>query len=119
MSFNDSTPQYTVTATCPQCRGPLRLRQRRDGSGAFLGCEHYPGCRYTAPYDQAIDALAKRLHAAEKGIPAHSVSRAALDRALKHLIAVAHPDRWADHPAATELSKLANDIRARVREGRL
>jgi len=31
---------------CPKCGKPMRLRDRKDGSGQFLGCTGYPNCRH-------------------------------------------------------------------------
>jgi len=34
---------------CPACGvGSLEWKQRRDGTGSFLGCNNYPNCRYIA-----------------------------------------------------------------------
>ncbi len=38
-------PKVEVSETCPECGGPMELRQSRRG--AFLGCSGYPKCRGT------------------------------------------------------------------------
>jgi hypothetical protein len=107
----------------PSCFG----RARRDHS-PFIGCVGYPQCRYTAPYDEAIQQLAERLARHESGLlwrphtphlPADYVARSSVDRALRHLAAVAHPDRWQGHAVAEELTKLVLDLREQVVEGQL
>lgn len=35
-----------VFGACPQCGGALRSRNRRDGTGSFVGCSNFPDCRY-------------------------------------------------------------------------
>jgi hypothetical protein len=32
---------------CPYCGGEMTLRHRKDGTGSFYGCTHYPKCRGT------------------------------------------------------------------------
>ncbi len=41
-------PAIEISEVCPQCGGPMALRERRGGSGNyFLGCKKYPKCRGT------------------------------------------------------------------------
>ncbi|MBI1913984.1 MAG: type I DNA topoisomerase [Planctomycetes bacterium] len=41
-------PEVTITETCPECGGPMKLRERRfRGGGYFLGCAKYPKCKGT------------------------------------------------------------------------
>jgi DNA topoisomerase-1 len=43
-------PAVEVTETCPECGGPMALRESRRGSrggGFFLGCKKYPKCKGT------------------------------------------------------------------------
>jgi ERF superfamily/Topoisomerase DNA binding C4 zinc finger/Putative quorum-sensing-regulated virulence factor len=39
---------------CPDCGKPLVQRARKDGTGKFMGCSGYPGCKHTekAPSDK-------------------------------------------------------------------
>src|SRR5262245_45335162 len=76
---HNNTVIYALTSTCPQCHGLLRLRHRRDGQGAFLGCSAFPACRFTAEYEPVLADLAARLEAAEAHVPALSAD--SLDRA--------------------------------------
>jgi ssDNA-binding Zn-finger/Zn-ribbon topoisomerase 1 len=40
--------EVEVTETCPECGGPMELRQARfRGRGYFLGCSAYPKCKGT------------------------------------------------------------------------
>jgi ssDNA-binding Zn-finger/Zn-ribbon topoisomerase 1 len=116
---HNNTLVYALTSTCPLCRGLLRLRHRRDGQGSFLGCSQYPTCRFTAEYEPILNDLARRLHAAEARAHVPALFSDSLDRALRNLLGLIHPDRWKDHPLATELAKAVVDLRARAREGRL
>jgi DNA topoisomerase-1 len=42
-------PAVEVTETCPECGGPMALRESRRGNrgGFFLGCKKYPKCKGT------------------------------------------------------------------------
>jgi DNA topoisomerase-1 len=41
-------PEVTITETCPECGGEMKLRERRfRGGGYFLGCAKYPKCKGT------------------------------------------------------------------------
>jgi DNA topoisomerase-1 len=41
-------PKVEVSETCPECGGPMALREtRRRGGGYFLGCTKYPKCKGT------------------------------------------------------------------------
>jgi DNA topoisomerase-1 len=41
-----TVPHVEVTETCPDCGGPMKLRQARFGrAGYFLGCSKYPKCK--------------------------------------------------------------------------
>jgi 3-deoxy-D-arabino-heptulosonate 7-phosphate (DAHP) synthase len=42
---------------------------------------------------------------------------ALVEKELKRLLTVCHPDRWQAHPCATELTKHVNALRERFREG--
>ena len=41
------TDQPKVTKPCPECGHPLTIRVKRATNEEFLGCSHYPECRYT------------------------------------------------------------------------
>jgi DNA topoisomerase-1 len=55
-------PPVEVTDTCPDCKGPMKLRQGRKGW--FLGCAKYPRCKGVR---EASPALLEQL--AELGAP--------------------------------------------------
>ncbi len=38
-------PESRSSETCPECGGPMKLRQR--SKGYFLGCAKYPKCKGT------------------------------------------------------------------------
>lgn len=40
-------PKVEITDICPECGGPMALRQKRFGGGYFLGCKKYPKCKGT------------------------------------------------------------------------
>ncbi len=41
-------PKVDITETCPECGGPMKLRESRKGkSPYFLGCAKYPKCKGT------------------------------------------------------------------------
>ena len=109
------TAIYSLTATCPRCLGELRLRTRHDGQGSFVGCSAYPSCTYTAPYDAVLHALGTRLAAAEARGHVPALSLHTLEKDLKRLMAIVHPDKWRDHPLATEVAKHVNAIRASLK----
>lgn len=45
---------------CPQCGHPLKERQRKDGSGSFLGCIGYPNCKFIYKDPLAPPSFIKR-----------------------------------------------------------
>ena len=36
---------------CQECRGTMVLRTNSSSDEYFLGCENYPDCSYTEPYE--------------------------------------------------------------------
>ena len=59
-----------------------------------------------------------RLHPTPS-LPAESIPRTTLDRALQCLAAEVHPDHWQGSPIAEELVKRVLALRVSVQEGRL
>ena len=107
MSRHYTIQAYYLSATCPQCQAPLRLRYRRDGCGPFIGCERFPHCRFTAEYDQALQNLAVRMQVLEdeaKALRSGVRAPVHLERILTTLIFLAHPDRWHQGQPATQLA---------------
>ena len=115
---------YRLAADCPCCGAPLVLRQNRQTDVVFTGCSAYPrcplpnhttpACRPSAPSRSGCPGARRsprcRPGAAAAGpgagrIPAASRCRAGhVDRTVRQLIALAHPDRWPDTPLAHELT---------------
>jgi GAF domain-containing protein len=116
-------PAYRLAADCPHCGAPLVLRQNRQTGALFTGCSAYPSCAFTEPHDARVQTLSTGLVQAVQRLATQVVQaqaearrqvaeaqaesqrqRAALDRAVRQLIALAHPDRWPDTPLAHELT---------------
>ena len=118
-------PAYRLAADCPHCGAPLVLRQNRQTGALFTGCSAYPGCAFTEPHDarvqtlstglvQAVQTLATQVVQAQaearrqvaeaqaESQRQRAAERATLDRTVRQLIALAHPDRWPDTPLAHE-----------------
>ena len=110
---------YRLAADCPCCGAPLVLRQNRQTATLFTGCSAYPGCAFAEPHDPRVQTLrlsnagGRQVHAEARRQVAHAqadaqrhvaAERATLDRTVRQLIALAHPDRWPDTPLAHELT---------------
>ena len=126
-------PAYRLAADCPHCGAPLVLRQNRQTGALFTGCSAYPGCAFTEPHDarvqtlstglvQAVQTLATQVVQAQAEAQAESqrqlaAERATLDRTVRQLIALAHPDRWPDTPLAHELTVALVALRQTLQPG--
>ena len=133
-------PAYRLAADCPRCGAPLVLRQNRHTSELFTGCSGYPGCGFTEPHDPRVQTLstgvARAVHAlatqvaqvqteAQRQVALAlaetqrqvAAERATLDRTVRQLIALAHPDRWPDNPLAHELTVALVALRETLRPG--
>ena len=131
---------YRLAADCPHCGAPLVLRQNRQTRALFTGCSAYPSCAFTEPHDprvqtlstglvQAVQALATqvaqvRAEAQRQVAQAQTATqrqvraeREALRRAMRQLIALAHPDRWPDTPLAHELTVALVALRETLQPG--
>ena len=107
---------YRLAADCPHCGAPLVLRQNRQTATLFTGCSAYPGCAFAEPHDPRVQTLATQVtqvqtearrqvaHAQADAQRHMAAERATLDRTVRQLIALAHPDRWPDTPLAHELT---------------
>ena len=127
------TPQaqaaYRLAADCPHCGAPLVLRQNRQTGALFTGCSAYPGCAFTEPHDsrvqtlstgmvQAVQTLATQVGQAQAETQRQmAAERATLDRTVRQLIALAHPDRWPDTPLAHELTVALVALRQTLQPG--
>jgi hypothetical protein len=139
-----ATPQaqapYRLAADCPHCGAPLVLRQNRQTGALFTGCSAYPGCAFREPHDprvqtlstavvQAVQTLATQVvqvqteaqrqvaHAQAETQRQVAAERATLDRTVRHLIGLAHPDRWPDTALAHELTVALVALRETLRPG--
>ena len=136
------TPQaqaaYRLAADCPHCGAPLVLRQNRQTGALFTGCSAYPGCAFTEPHDARVQALSTGLVQAVQTLATQVVQaqarrlvaetqtetqrqlaaeRATLERTVRQLIALAHPDRWPDTPLAHEITVALVALRQTLQPG--
>ena len=107
---------YRLAADCPWCGAPLSLRQNRQTEALFTGCSAYPRCAFNEPHDPRVHALTlqvvqiqaeaqRQVALAQAETQRHvAAERAALDRTVRQLIALTHPDRWPDTSLAHELT---------------
>jgi hypothetical protein len=121
---------YRLAADCPRCGAPLVLRQNRQSGALFTGCSAYPGCTFSEPHDprvqtlstgvvRAVEALATQVAQSQAAAQRHAAAeRASLERRVRQLIALAHPDRWPDTPLAHELTVALVALRETLRPGR-
>jgi hypothetical protein len=131
---------YRLAADCPRCGAPLVLRENRQTAILFTGCSAYPGCAFAEPHDPRVQALSTEVAQAVQALAAQvaqvqteaqgqvalaqaetqrhvAAERAALDRTVRHLIALAHPDRWPDTPLAHELTVAMVALRKTLQPG--
>jgi hypothetical protein len=122
------------------CSAPLVLRQNRQTGALFTGCSASPGCAFREPHDprvqilsvgvvQAVQTLATQVGQAQTAAQPQlaqaqaeaqrqrAAERATLDRSMRQLIALAHPDRRPDTPLAHELTVALVALRATPRPG--
>jgi hypothetical protein len=123
---------FALVAACPQCGAPLRVRYTRQAHQPFVGCSGYPRCTFAAEYDEALQELGQETEALRGALvqarrelalarlhrqPVPAQQHASLDRDLKLLLALAHPDKWQGQPAtvlAHEIAISLNGLRARM-----
>jgi hypothetical protein len=122
-------PAYRLAADCPCCGAPLVLRQNRQTEALFTGCSGYPRCAFTEPHDPRVHALTlqvvqiqaeaqRQVALAQAETQRHvAAERAALDRTVRQLISLAHPDRWPDTPLAHELTVALVALRTTLQPG--
>lgn len=120
---------YRLAADCPCCRAPLMLRQNRQTGALFTGCSAYPRCAFTDPHDPRVQTLSTCVVQAVQTLATQVVQvqtearrqvaaeRATLDRTVRQLIALAHPDRWPDTSLAYELTVALVALRETLRPG--
>jgi ssDNA-binding Zn-finger/Zn-ribbon topoisomerase 1 len=105
-----------ISCASPLCNAPLILRRNRRTSDPFLGCDNFPRCSFTEEYVSALQDLAAA-HVA----PITSIRD--IDRALRQIIGVVHPDKWQSagrsaeelaHTLTIELLNLRETVRGRT-----
>jgi ssDNA-binding Zn-finger/Zn-ribbon topoisomerase 1 len=106
-----------ATLICPRCESSMSVRTNRAKGSKFIGCDGYPSCRYTRPYDVVLDDLVARVSALEEAARSSSYTRTPLKFAdeLKNLIFEFHPDRNPRDVDATRLAAALNDLRAKMK----
>ena len=122
-------PTYRLAADCPHCGAPLVLRQNRQTGALFTGGSAYPGCAFTEPHDSRVQTLSTGLVQAQaearrqvaeaqaESQRQRATERATLDRTVRQLIALAHPDRWPDTPLAHEFTVALVALRQTLQPG--
>src|SRR5437870_1593916 len=131
---------YRLAADCPHCGAPLVLRQNRQTGVLFTGCSAYPSCAFAEPHDPRVQTLSTGVVRAVQALATQVVQvqteaqrqvaqaqaeaqrqvateRATLDRTVRQLIALAHPDRWPETPLAHELTVALVALRATLQPG--
>lgn len=105
-----------LSGDCPKCGAALVRRTRRRDGNPFLSCSGYPACSFAEDYDPHLNEIADELEQLKarvrvlerqaRGQSAPRTSSASgidISRALRDVIAAAHPDRW---PGSPELAHL-------------
>jgi ssDNA-binding Zn-finger/Zn-ribbon topoisomerase 1 len=111
---------WRISANCPLCSSPLRLRANRRDGDLFVGCSGFPRCRFAEPFDAMTHALAERIVDLEDRLDRALVAQPSspsdvIEKALRSLIVFAHPDRWPDNPLAHEITVRLTALRDEVR----
>jgi len=109
-----------LAGDCPKCGSEIVVRRRRADGEAFLSCLSYPVCKWGGDYDQALDELSDQMTELRDEIrrlrssgPKASFD---IDRELRVIISVAHPDKWPKAGAlAHEITSLLNALRSRIK----
>lgn len=50
----DGLKMPEITKACPECGAALVVRTNRATGTEFLGCTHYPECRWTGPLPESL-----------------------------------------------------------------
>lgn len=120
---------YRLAADCPRCGASLVLRQNRQTGALFTGCSAYPSCAFSEPHDPRVQTLSTGVVRAVQALATQvaqiqaeaqrqaAAERATLERTVRQLIALAHPDRWPNTPLAHELTVALVALRERLRPG--
>ncbi len=115
---------YSIRASCPECEAPLRRRMNNTTYEHFLGCSSYPNCRHAEPLVEAEQDLAEQIVLLEAALKRaiHSTPRVReaepvavnVDRKLKALLFMFHPDRRGETVPANEIATALNNLRREV-----
>jgi hypothetical protein len=120
---------YRLAADCPRCGAALVLRQNRQTGALFTGCSAYPSCAFSEPHDPRVQTLSTGVVRAVQALATQvaqiqaeaqrqaAAERVTLERTVRQLIALAHPDRWPNTPLAHELTVALVALRERLRPG--
>jgi ssDNA-binding Zn-finger/Zn-ribbon topoisomerase 1 len=95
---------YRLAADCPRCGASLVLRQNRQTGALFTGCSAYPSCAFSEPHDPRVQTLSTGVVRAVQALATQvaqiqaeaqrqaAAERVTLERTVRQLIALAHPD---------------------------
>ena len=109
-----------LTGDCPKCGSEIVVRRRRVDGEPFLSCIAYPTCKWAGDYDRTIDELSDQmmeLRDENRRLRASGPKADFdIDRELRSIIAIAHPDKWPKAGAlAHEITTLLNALRGRLK----
>lgn len=106
----------------------MALRTRRLDGGPFMSCSGFPNCRFAESYYEALDEAMADWHQRESRRERREPRRErttvppdflAVDRGLRRLIAIVHPDK---NPREGTLAHLltveVNRMREELKKGR-
>lgn len=107
---------------CSQCGAVLVLRHRKRDGEPFIACSGFPKCRFAADFHPVLARLSKRITELERELRSERERWPAtpgrpsgdVDRMLKQLIRIAHPDMNDGHPVAEKLTKELNRMRSEL-----
>jgi hypothetical protein len=122
---------YHLVAHCPKCSRELSVRHNRSTGEPFIGCDGYRlGCKFTEPYDEVLAEFADEIAALHRRASTleHELERLnsshsgplpnTIDRELRDIAVLSHPDRWPDNELAHQVCAAVNNLRTRFSEGR-
>lgn len=105
-------------------RDPVKAALRLSGNDGqpFLSCSGYPGCKFAEDWDPHVSRLAdevgelrREMEQLRAQVKRGSGSHPDISRALRAIIAFAHPDRWPEAPKlAHEVTAQLNALRERL-----
>lgn len=112
------TPLVAIVPYCPKCGDTLRLRDGRNGE--FWGCQSYPDCRYTCPYDSAVVAAYRKgmEEGQRNGGKTTRVDAGSMDMMglLRRVVVACHPDKHGGAQWANDLTAEVNAVVTRIKK---